>query len=59
MCGVGLGPACRAVEIGRTLVLQASGDECTLDFYDDQPVGSMRGYVDVGAGRQGFREFLT
>jgi hypothetical protein len=30
-----------------------------LDFYDDQPVGSMRGYVDVGAGRQGFWEFLT
>jgi hypothetical protein len=34
-------------------------DERTLDFYGDQPVGSMRGYVDVGAGRQGFWEFLT
>jgi hypothetical protein len=33
--------------------LRRAPDECTLDFYDDQPVESMGGYVDVGAGRQG------
>jgi hypothetical protein len=29
-----------------------AGIESTLEFYDDEPVGSVRGYVDVGASRE-------
>jgi hypothetical protein len=51
-CGVGLGPPAERFRSVERCYRQAA-DECVLDFYDDHPVGSMCGYVDVGAGRPG------